>query len=177
MASTSKFYELLAQQVGNEFGAQQEYIASAVFYDHAKLPQLAKYFYNHAVEERNHAMMIIQYFLDRDILVEVPAIPAPKTKFKDSREPIADALEREKVVTDQIVNLVKTAREEGDFLGERFMYWFLEEQVEEVATMTSLLRNADRKDSNEFDLEDFVARQFSGKDSANDGPEAAGGKL
>ena len=62
----SKFVEALNEQVGNEFAASQQYIAIAVHYDAETLPQLASFFYRQAVEERNHAMMIIQYLLDAD---------------------------------------------------------------------------------------------------------------
>jgi ferritin len=64
------------------------------------------------------------------------------------------------VVTDQVTRLAAAARDEFDFLGEEFMGWFLKEQVEEVATMTTLLRVVDRAAGNLFDIEDFVAREM-----------------
>jgi bacterioferritin B len=48
------------------------------------------------------------------------------------------------VVTEQVSRLAAVARDEGDYLGEQFMQWFLKEQVEETALMTSLVRVADR---------------------------------
>lgn len=126
-------------------------IATAVWFDNADLPQLAKHFYAQAVEERNHALMIVQYFrpgsqcrADRRRCREV--------LFADAREPIALALAQEKTVTEQIIQLASTAREEGEYLGEQFMQWFLKEQVEEVASMNTLLTIADRAGSNLFDL-------------------------
>lgn len=56
----SKYNELLQEQVKNEFTASQQYIAVAVWFDNEDLPQLAKHFYRQALEERNHAMMIVQ---------------------------------------------------------------------------------------------------------------------
>src|SRR3546814_12115447 len=106
-------------------------------------------------------MMNVQYFLDRDSNVEITGVDAAKADFKDAREPIALALTQEKTVTEQIVQLASTAREEGDYLGEQFMQWFLKEQVEEVASMTTLLTIADRAGANLFDLEDFVSREMS----------------
>ncbi|MGI5222088.1 ferritin [Nocardia sp. CA-290969] len=174
----SKFHGLLHDQIRHEFNAEHQYIAIAVWYDNADLPQLAKRFYAQAVEERNHAMMIVQYFLDRDISVDIAGVDAAKSHFENAREPIALALDQEKTVTDQIVQLASTAREEGDYLGEQFMQWFLKEQVEEVAKMTTLLTVADRAGSNLFDLEEFIAREMSDDATYAPGaPSVAGGHI
>ena len=176
-AHKTKFHALLHDQIRNEFNASHQYIATAVYFDNSDLPQLAKHFYKQAVEERNHAMMIVQYFLDRDISVELSGVDAAKGQFENAREPIALALTQEKTVTEQIVQLASTAREEGDYLGEQFMQWFLKEQVEEVASMTTLLTIADRAGSNLFDLEEFVAREMSGVADTSGAPHAAGGSI
>ena len=176
-AHKTKFHALLHDQIRNEFNASHQYIATAVYFDNADLPQLAKHFYKQAVEERNHAMMIVQYFLDRDISVELSGVDAAKGQFENAREPIALALTQEQTVTEQIVQLASTAREEGDYLGEQFMQWFLKEQVEEVASMTTLLTVADRAGSNLFDLEEFVAREMSGPADTSGAPHAAGGSI
>lgn len=173
----SKFHSLLQDQIRHEFNAEHQYIAIAVWFDNADLPQLAKRFYAQSVEERNHAMMIVQYFLDRDISIDIAGIDAAKSHFEDAREPIALALSQEKTVTDQIIQLASTAREEGDYLGEQFMQWFLKEQVEEVARMNTLLNIADRAGSNLFDLENFIAREMSTPSDASGAPAAAGGHV
>ena len=178
MTEFTKFHQLLHDQIGNEFYASQQYIAVATYFDNHDMPQLAKLFYGQAVEERNHAMMIVQYFLDRDMEVEIPGIPAPNNKFEDYKAPINLALEQEKTVTQQIVDLAKSARDTGDFVGEQFMQWFLKEQVEEVATMTTLQTIADRCNGNLFDLENFIEREFNSA-AADDptSPPVAGGNI
>jgi ferritin len=171
------FNELLSIQVGNEFSASQQYIAVATWFATQDLPQLAKYFYRQAVEERNHAMMMVQYMVDRDVPVQIPGIPAVRNDFKSVTEPLALALNQEKEVTKNIEDMFRAARSEDDALGEQFMLWFLKEQVEEVASMTTLLNIAQRAD-NLFDVENFIARETignSGRDSS--APEAAGGAL
>ena len=173
----TKFHALLHDQIRNEFNASHQYLATAVHFDNADLPQLAKHFYKQANEERNHAMMIIQYFLDRGIAVELTGVDPATSHFENAREPIALALAQEKAVTEQIVQLARTARDDGDYLGEQFMQWFLKEQVEEVARMTTLLTIADRAGANLFDLEDFVDREMSSVDDASGAPPVAGGKI
>jgi len=78
---------------------------------------------------------------------------------------------------EQVTRLASVAREEGDYLGEQFMQWFLKEQVEEVASMTTLLTIADRAGANLFDLEDFVSREMSTVGDTTGAPSAAGGTI
>src|SRR4051812_35574577 len=124
-AQMARFPEVLNEQIGREFAASQQYVAIAVSYDDETLPQLAGHFYRQAVEERNHAMMIVQYLLDAGERVTVPGVEAPQTSFADPVAPVRLALEQERRVTDDIVSLAKLAREEGDLVGEQFLHWFL----------------------------------------------------
>ncbi|MPV35768.1 ferritin [Georgenia subflava] len=174
----STFLQLLREQVGHEFDAHQQYIAIAVWFDARDLPQLARHYYRQSVEERNHAMMLVQYMLDRDLAIEIPAGSPVRNDFTSVTEPMTLALEQEKQVTAQIEAIFRAAREEGDALGEQFMLWFLKEQVEEVASATTLLTVAERAGDNLFDLENYVAREQIGDSGESaDAPAAAGGAL
>ena len=153
----SRFTEGLNAQIANEFGASQQYVAVAVHYDAATLRQLAGHFYRQAVEERNHAMMMVQYLLDADEQVVIPAVEAPQVAFADIVEPVQLALDQEKRVTGQIQQLALTAREEGELVAEQFMHWFLQEQREEVSSMSSLLDVVSRSQSDVMRVEDFLA--------------------
>lgn len=175
--ATTKFLALLQEQILNEFTSAQQYVATAVYFDGADLPQLAKHFYAQAVEERNHAMMLVQHLLDRDIYVEIPATGEVRNQFDSPQDALAQALGQERAVTEQVSRLAGTARDEGDYLGEQFMQWFLKEQTEEVALMTTLLRVADRAGNNHFDLENFVAREVELPSTEPGAPAAAGGNL
>lgn len=176
--ASEKFAAQLNEQVGHEFGAAQQYIAAAVWYDAQSLPQLAGFFYRQAVEERNHAMMMVQYLLDAGSDAVIPGVGAPQTDFKDIVEPVALALDQEKRVSDQISALAKTAREENDFVSEQFTQWFLKEQVEEIASMSTLLAAVERGRDDVLQVEDWVAREFAaGEGEDATAPGAAGGAL
>ena len=56
----TKFHQLVQEQIRAEFSAAQQYLAIAVYFDGADLPRLADHFYGQAVEERNHAMMLVR---------------------------------------------------------------------------------------------------------------------
>jgi ferritin len=164
------------EQIASEFAAEQQYIAIAVHYDALTLPRLATLFYKQALEERNHAMMLVQYLLDRDAKITNPGVDAPRTDFSDVVEPIALSLEQERRVGDQIEGLSQAARDEKDYLSEQFLIWFLKEQVEEVAKMSSLLQVAERERENPSRVEDFIVREAFDREEADLlAPKAAGG--
>src|SRR5919106_4040107 len=174
-----RFPQALNEQIGREFAASQQYVAIAVYYDSETLPQLAAHFYRQAVEERNHAMIIVQYLLDSDAKVLVPAVAAPQTDFADVVAPVALALEQERRVTEQITALAALAREEGDLVGAQFLDWFLKEQREEVSSMSDLRAIVERASASNLLLaEDYLARVQIGDQGADpSAPEAAGGAL
>jgi len=177
-APDQDFTSLLTAQVRNEFAAHQQYVAIAVWFDSHDLPQLARHFYRQAIEERNHAMMMVQWMLDRDLPVTIPSVPDVRNDFSGITEPIALALAQEKAVTEQIKNLFATARSQNDFLGEQFMLWFLKEQVEEVASMTTLLTIAERAGHDWFEIETYLSREVVGDGGSDpDAPTTAGGAL
>jgi ferritin len=169
------FVERLNEQVGHEFAAHQQYVACAVHYDGETLPQLARFFYRQALEERDHAMMMVQYLLDADAPVTVPGVSAPRTAFGDIVEPVALALDQERRVTEQINALAATAREAGDYASEQFMQWFIKEQIEEVATMSDLLRVVQRSADDPMSIEDYLVREHGGGGNGDPtAPHAAG---
>src|SRR3954452_23736345 len=106
------FVAKLNEQIANEFAAHQQYVACAVYFDSETLPQLAGFFYRQAMEERDHAMMMVRYLLDTDAEVLVPGVAAPVVAFADVVEPVALALEQEKRVSAQINALAAVARRE-----------------------------------------------------------------
>jgi bacterioferritin B len=174
----SKFHRLLQEQVRHEFTSSQQYVALAVWFDRQDLPQLAKHFYRQSLEERNHAMMIVQYLLDNDIAPTIPGIDNVDIDFDQATDLVSLALKQENDVTEEIINLAKVARDEDDYMGEQFMQWFLKEQVEEVAQMKTLLNVMQRAGGNLFDVENFLARESVGEAGDDPlAPRAAGGRV
>jgi bacterioferritin B len=174
----SRFHDALNEQVGREFAASQQYAAIAVYYDSETLPQLAQHFYRQALEERNHAMMMVQYLLDSDAAAMIPGVEAPQTEFADAVAPVRLALDQEKRVTEDIVRIAGIAREENDLVGEQFLHWFFEEQREEVASMSSLLAVVERSQDNLLLVEEYLARtSVAAAEPSSGAPAAAGGAL
>jgi ferritin len=172
------FVERLNEQIGHEFAASQQYLAIAVYYDDETLPRLASFFYQQALEERNHALMMVQYLLDAGAAAAIPGIDGPQNEFDDVVAPVALALEQERRVSDQINALTAIARQEGDYTSEQFMQWFIKEQIEEVASMADLMKVVERARDNPLLAEEYLAREApaaAGPDPT--APPVAGGTL
>jgi ferritin len=169
------FPDALNEQIANEFAASQQYVGAAVYYDAATLPRLAHFFYRQALEEREHAMMMIQYLLDVDEEVRIPDVNAQETRYEDGVAPVKMALKQEKRVGEEIYALFEIARETKDYRAEQFMQWFVKEQVEEVALMQDLLNVVERAKENLLFAEDYIAREKPGEgDGDLTAPPAAG---
>ena len=81
------FAQALNDHVPNEFAASQAYLAAAIYYDDLTMPRMAAFFYRQAIEERNHAMMIIRYLLDIEEEATIPGSPRRRTGSRTSSSP------------------------------------------------------------------------------------------
>jgi bacterioferritin B len=168
------FAQALNDQIANEFSASMQYIGAAVYYDNETLPRLAAFFYRQAMEERDHAMMMVQYLIDTDAEVRIPDISGQQTTFDDAVSPVRMALEQEQRVGEEINALFKLARDTSEFRAEQFMQWFVKEQVEEVALMSDLLNVVERSRDNLPLVEDYLAREQPGEADDPTAPPVAG---
>jgi ferritin len=125
-------------QVKEEFFASWTYMAMGYAFEAMNLKVFAQWFYKQAAEEKTHAEKIAQYLLDQGAEVKLTALDAPKTDYKYAEEIVAAAVAHEVKVTNMINKLVDLARKENDHATDNFLQWFVQEQVEEVASTTEL---------------------------------------
>ena len=92
-----------------------------------------------ADEEKQHAMKFVNYLLDTQADLKIPAIPAPTATFPSAEAAVEAALSWENDVTKQITALMDHATKENDYLAQSFLQWFIDEQLEEVVKMDRLL--------------------------------------
>lgn len=155
-------------QIRSEFGASQQYIAIAIYFDMEGLPDLAAHFYRQSEEEREHAMKFIHFMLDTGAQPMIPDLPEFRNDFDSAEDAVSYALKQELTVTDQINNIMTIAIAEGDHASAQFLQWFVDEQVEEVSSMEQLLQTIKHAGGTLLLVEDFVRRQAEA--------EAAGGE-
>ena len=159
---SERFVEALNAQIGREFAAAHQYVAIGAHYAGETFPQLSAFFYKQAEEEREHALKMVNYLVDRGHEPDIGSVEAPRKAFADHVEPIRLALEQERTVTVRISELFEIARDTRDYASEQFIHWFLEEQVEEEASMSDLLTVAERTQAVPMLLEEYLAREIPG---------------
>lgn len=144
MIISEKMKTALDRQIGHEFGAMLQYVSIASYFAAESLPELTAKFYRQADEERQHGLRFVKFLLDAGGRPAIPAIPGPKTQFGSAAEAVEQSVVWERTVTKQITDLVDLARSENDHITENFLAWFLTEQLEEMASMETLLRMVQR---------------------------------
>ena len=158
MIIKEKVVAAMNAQIKSEFSASAQYIAIAVYFDEAALPDLAGFFYRQSEEEHMHAMKFVHFMLEAGAKPIIPGTPELKNDFDGAADAVQYALTQEMKVTDEINHLVSLAVSEGDHASNQFLQWFVTEQVEEVDTMTTLLQTIKHAAGNLLLVEEFVRR-------------------
>jgi len=167
MLISKKMNAAINRQICYEFSAMLQYVAIASHFVGESLHQLAGHFYRQAEEERDHAMRFIKYLLDAGGHAEIGDIPAPQNRFKSVEEAVKLSLDQEKKVTEQINQLIELAIKERDYISQNALAWFVNEQLEEVSSMDSLLKVVQRAGpANLLYVEDYLARRQAKSGSA-----------
>ena len=126
-----KVVELLNDQIAKEFFSAYLYLDFANFYADAGLDGFCNWFRIQAQEERDHAMLFLQYLQNNNVKVDLKAIDKPDKTFTDNMGPLKAALEHEEYVTSLINNIYGAAYDVKDFRTMQFLDWFIKEQGEE----------------------------------------------
>lgn len=127
--------DALNEQINREFYASYLYLAMAAHFEAQSLDGFAGWMYAQSEEEYGHAMRILKYMLERGAQVELKAIAAPPEEFGSPLDIFKQALAHEQHVTQAIHALYKLAAEHEDYSTMKHLDWFIEEQVEEEATV------------------------------------------
>jgi ferritin len=162
--------DALQKQLNLEFQAFYKYIAISSYCESLSLVGFAKWFAAQSEEERGHAMKIYKYLLDQDVSVNFLPLTQPKTDFKNVEEAVATALENEQIVTKSINDLTELAIKEHDNATRSFLTWFIDEQVEEEATVRTMLDQVKMvKNSGEGLL--MLDREFGARSASSEAHE------
>ena len=148
MLTSQKVIDAINEQIGYEFSAELQYYAIAAHFAAEALRQLSQHFFQR----------FIKYVVDAGGRVVIPAIDAPKSKFKTARDAVKLSLDQEMHVTKQINALVDLAKKENDHITINFLQWFLTEQLEEVSSMDNLLKIIERAGTDLLQADEYLAR-------------------
>ncbi|MGN0704117.1 MAG: ferritin [Lentihominibacter sp.] len=128
---SAKVVELLNNQVNAEFYSAYLYLDMANFYKNEGLDGYYNWYKVQAQEERDHALLFMDYLQQNGIAVVLDAIAKPDKEFKEFIDPLKAGAEHERFVTGLIHEIYAAAYEEKDFRTMQFLDWFVKEQAEE----------------------------------------------
>lgn len=135
-----KVVQLLNNQVNKEFYSAYLYLQFANFYVEEGLNGFANWYQIQAQEERDHAMLFMQYMQNNDAKVTLEAIDKPAVDLKEKKDPLEAGLAHEQYVTSLIHAIYDAAAQEKDFRTMQFLDWFIKEQGEEETNASDLIK-------------------------------------
>lgn len=136
---SKKVIELLNDQVNKEFYSAYLYLDMANYYKDQSLDGFYNWYKIQAQEERDHAMLFIDYLQQNGESVTLEAIAKPDKEFKEFIDPLKAGAEHERFVTGLIHNIYAAAYEDKDFRTMQFLDWFVKEQAEEEDNADSMV--------------------------------------
>ena len=135
-----KVASLLNQQVNKEFYSAYLYLDMANYYIDMDLDGFGNWYTIQAQEERDHAMLFMQYLQNNGVKVTLDAIDKPDKVFKKPIDPLVAAAEHERYVTDLIHTIYEAALKVKDFRTMQFLDWFVKEQGEEEKNADGMVK-------------------------------------
>ncbi|HMQ68126.1 MAG TPA: ferritin [Ignavibacteria bacterium] len=136
---TKKLQDALNDQINREFFAEYLYLSMSAYLESIEMEGFANYFNVQAQEEHFHAMKMFNFVHDKGGRVILKSLKEPKSKYSSVVDVIEESLKHEKYVTKSINELMDTAISENDHSVKSFLQWYIDEQVEEEATISKLL--------------------------------------
>lgn len=136
---SQKLQDAINYQINRELFSEYYYLSMASYFNSTGLSGFENFFLIQVEEERFHAMKMYNFLNERGARVYLQAIEAPKKEFKSAMEVFELAYEHEKLVSSLINDLMDLAIKENDHAAKNHLNWFVEEQVEEEASMDTIL--------------------------------------
>ena len=137
---SAKMQEALNSQINAEYFSSYLYLSMAAYCEKIDLKGFGHWFRIQSQEEMIHVMKFFEYVLDRDGEVSLAAIEGPATKWDSALAVFEAALAHEQYITGRIGKLVDLASAESDHVTHTLLQWFLNEQIEEEAAATMVMK-------------------------------------
>lgn len=132
--------QLLNQQVNKELYSAYLYLDFSNYYYGEGLDGFGGWYRIQAQEERDHAMLFIQYLQNNGEKVILEAIDKPSAVPMSAKAVLSEGLEHERYVTGLIHGIYDAAYEAKDFRTMQFLDWFVKEQGEEESKAEGLVK-------------------------------------
>lgn len=139
MELTNELEEAFNNQVTMEFEAAVVYRQLSIDMSARDLPGIADWFVAQAEEEQVHAGKFAEHLLDRGGMPLIKSLHPSGTHADTVLAAFEAALTHEKKVSESIRNIYRLAQSIGDIDSLPLLNWFVEEQLEEEATVSAII--------------------------------------
>lgn len=139
MKLSDTLLKAFSEQITLELESSIVYLQLAIILDDQDLPGMAGWMRQQSDEERDHAGRFIDHVTDRGGHPQIGAIKSPAGLGDSVHDAFRASLAHEEKVSESIRNLYRQAQSEGDIDSMPLLHWFIEEQVEEEATVSEIL--------------------------------------
>ena len=133
--------DAMNEQINKELYSSYLYLSMAAYFEDKNLTGFAHWMRVQEAEEREHAMKLYDFILERGGKVVLKAIDAPKTEWKSTLEVAEEVAAHEAKVTASINALYELALKEKDYPAQIMLQWFISEQVEEEKNAAEIVAN------------------------------------
>lgn len=136
---SKKMEKMLNEQIKNEFYSAYFYLSIATWMEAKELAGFANWFRIQTQEERDHAMMMLDFLVTVGGKPTYLPIETPPLEFASPMDAFSKTLEHEQFITKRIYELMDVAQEERDYKTIHFLQWYVNEQVEEENNVQRLI--------------------------------------
>jgi ferritin len=160
-----KIEDICNRQIEREGYSSNLYLAMAVWAETTGLSGIAAWMYAQSGEERLHMLKFIKYVNERGGKSVIPSFKQPPAEFDSVEAVFREVLKHEEFVTASINEIVALTLDEKDFNTHNFLQWFVMEQVEEEASVKTILDKVKLVGKNnmyEFDKDIIGLRRSAG---------------
>jgi ferritin len=134
-----KVEEILNLQIEREDYSSQLYLSMASWAENNGFEGVSNWLYAQTEEERVHMLKLIKYVNDRDGIAAIPGIDTPPTDFGDVFTMFDKVLAHEQYISGTINEIVAVCISENDYTTQNWIQWFVNEQIEEEASVKAII--------------------------------------
>ena len=135
-----KVSELLNDQINKELYSAYLYLDFSLYYQEQGLDGFANWYMIQTQEERDHAMLLLQYLQNNGEHITLKQVDKPDKVCSALKDPLELALEHERYVTSLIYTIYDAAHEVKDYRTMQFLDWFVKEQGEEEKNAEDMVK-------------------------------------
>jgi ferritin len=132
--------DALNDQLNFELYSAYIYYSMAAYLERVDLPGFSHWMQIQVQEELTHVDKFFRFIHERDGRVILKAIDAPGIEWKSPLDAFQEAYQHEQIVSGRINKLVDLSLKESDHATNSFLQWFVTEQVEEEASVKSIIQ-------------------------------------